>query len=317
MESRNVMKKIALSLVFFVLICNAAFAGIEDDKYYSDRFIFLGWLYNKPLIATIAFNRGYSESGKFKYGAEFEGYVLFADKWHNLKNGNYIEQDTPINLEEIPAFQPCIFAWKDKFESGAVNYDLQEISFLLQFRNMKLIDESGRMPDFIQKTAVADAMMQFQGNQVPGRLFYQSMNFRGYNRLSHNFNHLDRKKFEQFFLLGQDGNMFVIWEEHEGNKTKDRLIDDRKIIYLDENANIFPIEGNPDVKWTETAKENDPSAPFRHYPTAWEIRTGVTGDKIDLFRTSGFYWFSRGMTGLRGVYKGRLFMGLHEIFRSK
>jgi hypothetical protein len=313
------MRKAVFTFVFLILTFTTAASHVfaAEDRYMADRFIFLGWLYNKPLIATISFNRGYSEAGKFKYMAEFEGYVLFADRWHNLKNGNYIESDSPVNIDEIPPFQPCIFAWKDKESSGAINYDLQEISFLLQFRNLKWVDESGIMPDFIQKTAVADAVMQFQGTQVPGRLFYQNMNFRGYNRLSHNFDKLDRKKFEQFFLLGQDGNMFILWEEHEGNKTKGRLIDDRKLIYLDENANRLPLEGNPDIKWTEIAKENDPESPFREYPTAWNIKTGITGEVISISKTSGFYWFSRGMTGVKGVYRGRLFMGLHEIFRSK
>lgn len=310
-------------LFFFILLSSlsspsfAADKGNSPDRYLSDRFIFLGWLYNKPLITTIQFSRGFSGGGKFRNVAEFQGYLLFMDKWHNMKNGNYLETDSPVDIENIPEFKPCIMSWKDKQESGAANYEYQELSLLLQFRNLKLVDTMGKEPDFLINTYVGQGVLQFQGQQVPGVMIYQHSDLTGYNRLAHNFAHFNYRKLENFFLLGQDGDIFIIRAEQEGNKISDQWVPDTRVIHVGTTGEIALLEGPAAVKWLKTEKENDPDSKFRIYPVEWELTLGTPPEKTQLTATSGFYWFSYGLSGITGIKGGRLFMGLAEIIRGE
>lgn len=296
------------------------YASEKPDHFTSDRFIFLGTFLEKPIIATITFARGFSAKSKFNYIAEFNGHFTFAGKWHHMKNGNYLETNEPFPLEEIPDFEPCIMRWKEKLKTGAINYDQQEISFLLQFRNLKMMDTMGKSPDFLISSGVADSYLQFQGQQIPGKLIYQKMDLTGYNKLVNNFNHFRYRKFEQFFLKGEDGELFIIWIEEESEKLRDQWVPDRKFLFVDRAGIPTMPGGKLTVRWTKIEREPSPEAQFRNYPSAWEINTSLpdsTDGIIKIQTLAGFYWFNRGMAVVSGITGKKKVSGLAEIIRGE
>lgn len=332
-------------LILFITIASitSAFASENEfehnHRFFEDRFIFLGRLHNKPVIASVKFSRGFVNllKGvrkpvrlKYSFTAAFEGHVLYVGQWHHLKNSKYIETNTPFGLEEIPPYKPCIVRWKQRFKTGAINYDHQEISFLLQFRDVKFFDTSGLRKNFKIKTGFGRAVMLFQGQNVEGNLFYIRKELVDYNPFAHHMGRMLRRNFNRFFLIDNNGNP-VICRVEAGKGLRAQWTDKERMTLFEKQEKSDPETGvktmefvpmtykRLEMKWLKTRKESDPSNPFREYPVKWSIKAKrIDREPLELTLedNAGYYWFNRGYFSIEGRLNGSPVWGLGEVIRG-
>lgn len=316
MRYRFVLNIFCMLFLFLMLLnSSGSLASQYSDFFASERFVFLGWLYNRPLIVTLSFNRGISPSYKHPYIAEFQGHLLFAGNWHHLKNGNYLETAIPFDIDTIPPINHCSLQLSPHWDSGRIVYDYQAVSFNLIFDKMETADIINN-PGFFRIARVGEAVMEFQGNRIPGKIINFRKKIDGYNRLAHNFNRYKQRKFERFFLAGQDNEVIIIEKEHEHKHLKDQAAPSHRVVYYHRGESPLVFWENLNIKWLATEREMNPDNPFRDYPVKWEITGASPKGKIEIERAAGFYWFSHGLSGVTGVHNGRLIMGIAEIVRG-
>ena len=335
MKRKIILTVALMAMVLFLTPALATAAGREPVKFYRDRFVFLGTYQGHPLVTSLTFDRGTAPEGRYRYEASFNGHLLFLNRWNHLKNKVYLQSRNVRPLGGIPPYPQCVVQWADGSRKGALNYDYQEISFLLQFKDLEVIDREARREDFVITTGLADATMQFMGETVPGRLIYRRMDLTGYNPFAHELDAMRHKKFNRFFLFDSQ-RFYVVWSEMERRGLRRlRFTPDRMIEYNPSLAPVDPTEDRPPgrvvstdvkVKWTTTGKESNPKNPFREYPTGWKITARPPRNEqgelpepveIKLSSSSSFYWFDRGFFFVTGSVGGRPAWGLGEVIRGR
>jgi hypothetical protein len=291
-----------------------------------------------PLVATMSFSRGFSRKGRFRNNAEFDGHFLFHGTWHHMKNGVYLQDSSPEPWQEMPPYKPCLLQWRDKPRAGALNYDHQEVSFLLQFRGLRIVDRAGKRENFIIETGIGEAVMQFQGEAVPGRLIYRRMDLTDYNPYSHNIEAMRPRRFNQFFLF--DGEEFyVLWCEQEGRRMPRLWYQPERMVGVTEKRKplgeqektVGLFSENITMTWPRTEKEGNPQNVFREYPVAWQVSATLAPEEdrfgkkkepevveIELSSRYGYYWFNRGLFFVTGrvAKTGKAVWGIGEVVRG-
>jgi hypothetical protein len=98
-----VRRKIVLIFAFILILNLNCYANSEQtqDRFASDRFIFIGWNNNKPILATLEYERGFSPQKRDCYTAEFNGHLYFSSQWNHLKNGIYVQGNAPFIPDEM------------------------------------------------------------------------------------------------------------------------------------------------------------------------------------------------------------------------
>ncbi|MFP4498013.1 MAG: hypothetical protein ACLFQV_07350 [Vulcanimicrobiota bacterium] len=315
------IKKWLICLFLVILGVSGRVSAGEPDRFVKDRFIFVGEFQKKPIITTVEFSRGYTEKVRNRYSAKFRGHFLFAGKWHQLKNCVF-EESAELNSEKLkktPEFEPCILVWDEEQKKGAINYDREEISFLLQFKDLTILDNEGPRDCFKIQTGTAQAFLLFQGKNIPGKLFYQRFDLKDYNPFVNNFNHLKRKNLQQFFLVSASGNAYIIWKELEGSKIRGQWICHDKFITLVEQGKPLVSSRRLDLEILATRSENNPESKFRTYPVAWKINKSFSeiGELDFLLRSEDyFYWFGYGLFSVEGTVNNEKVFGLAEVIRG-
>ncbi len=326
---------ILLSLLTITLSGAPAMGQSSEVRFFRDRFVFLGIYQNQPLLATLTFDRGIDPQGRYNCQASFDGHLLFLNRWNHLRNRTYLQTAHQEDMEGIPPYHSCIVQWAEGSRIGAVNYEHQEISFLLQFRNLRVIDRDARRENFVIITGLADATMQFMGEIVPGRMVYQRMDLAGYNPFAHKLDAMRHRNFNRFFLFDNE-KFYIIWGEMNPRGLRGLRFTPRRMIeYTPSEMPLDPgidppagevVSTDIEIVWTSTDMESNPDNIFREYPTGWRMTAQLFRDQegnereplvMNLESASSFYWFNRGLFFVTGYVEGRSAWGMAEVIRGR